>query len=316
MSKSWLTILILSLSCLWALSAGAQEEVDDTDQEFFEEDAESEEPMPQLSEEPVEFSSDPIELDREPVPQIQRRRETVDYEQLRGPRRIQHPNAEKGLIRITKDRTYIYKVKPSDQNHAVSFRFGLFEPVNLENPETGANFEDNYPDSANPILLIEYEWQLWKSAIGKFGLKVGSGIYYANGNGRFKNNYAENQTKEPKEVFTFLAFPNSLGAVYRAQFWDRQLLVPYVDGGVIGFTFAELRDDGENPKFGFSPAAFAAAGLALNLSSFDKISAFNLDAEYGINAVYLVAEYRNIVSLGGKFDLSSDLINAGFLMEF
>lgn len=290
----------------------AQDSLDDTEEGFFSE--ESDEPIPDFSSQAPE-EDEIVELDQEPLPRIQRKPK-VDPQNIGKPHKIRHPLAEKGLIRITKERTYIYKTERTPQNHAFSFRLGMFDPINLENPDNGATFEDNYPEADSPILIVEYEWQLFKTAVGKFGIKAGSGIYYANGNGRFKTGYEENVGKDPKEVFTFLAFPNSLGIVYRAQFWDKQLLVPYADGGVIGYTFSEFRDDGGTPKFGFSPAAYGAAGLAFNLSAFDSISAFNLDREYGINSVFIVAEYRNVISLGGKFDLSSDLFNAGFLMEF
>lgn len=301
------------LTIHFSLEASAQSELEDTEESFFD-SAEESEPLPQLSPQLSE-EDDVVEMDQEPVPRIQRSPE-VTPRSIGKPHRVRHPLAEKGLIRITKEKTYIYKTARSPQKHAFAFKLGMFDPVNLENPDNGATFEDNYPEASGPMLLLEYEWQLFQWAIGKIGLKAGSGLFYANGNGRFKSGYAENQGLDPKEVFTFLAFPNSVGLVYRAQFWDKQLLVPYVDGGAIGFTFAEFRDDGGSPKFGFSPAAYGAAGLGVNLSSFDSISAFNLDREYGINSVFLVAEYRNVLSLGGKFDLSSDIFSGGFLMEF
>jgi hypothetical protein len=310
-----LLIFILALSGFSARAQGRNDESpsQDTETGFFDEQKSTEEePLPQLdSEDSEEFSS---ELDKEPVPQIPRKLE--NYKRPTGPQRIQHPLAEKGLIRITKDKVYVYKTKTSPQKNALSVRFGMYDPVNLENPDNGTTFDDNYPEANNPMLVVEYEWQLWQGALGKLGLKVGSGLFFANGNGRYKNNYPENEGREPKEVFTFLAFPNTLGAVYRAQFMHRQYLVPYADGGVMGFTFTELRDDGASPRFGFSPAAYASGGIALNLSLFDSLSSLTMDSEYGINAVYLTAEYRNIISLGGSYDLSSDLISGGFMMEF
>ncbi len=318
MSKKFFTSLLCFLVLLSSVSINQNvlAQVKDTEEEFFEDG--SDEPLPQISEEdsvePLEETS--AELDSEPVPQIRRKPEPFDPRKARGTQRIKHPLAEKGLIRITKDKTYIYKTKSTPQDRAMSVRFGMYEPINLENTDNQTSFEENYPESNSPIVLIDYEWQLWKSRLGKIGLKAGSGLFFANGNGRFKNDFDENRNRDPQEVFTFIAFPNTAGAVYRAQFWDKQILIPYADGGVMGWTFAELRDDGGNPKFGFSPAGYAAGGIQINLTSFDAISAFNLDAEYGINAVHVALEYRNMVSFGGKFDFSSDLINGGFLMEF
>jgi hypothetical protein len=104
--------------------------------------------------------------------------------------------------------------------------------------------------------------------------------------------------------------------VYRIQFWDKQLIVPYAEGGGTGFTFGEMRDDGHGPKFGASPAAYFALGGALNMTYFDNFSRIQLDREYGINRVYLMLEYRNELALVKRFDFSSDFFNAGFLMEY
>ncbi|NJL24065.1 MAG: hypothetical protein HC902_02025 [Calothrix sp. SM1_5_4] len=241
-----------------------------------------------------------------------------DWSKHKGEKEVPHPFAEKGLIRIAKDRTYIYRVDESEQSRAASFRIGVFNPVNLENPDMagqeGASFEENYDQTDNPSVMIDYEWQSWRSPLGKIGLRAGAGIYVAQGHGHFVSGI--NSGLEPRELFTFVAVPLSLGAVYRMHVWHRQLFVPYAEGGGIAFAFSELRDDDKPPKFGGAPAGYYAGGLALNLSYFDKLARIQLDREYGINAVYLTVEYRGVVALSEKFDFSSDLYNAGFLMEF
>lgn len=231
--------------------------------------------------------------------------------------KIKHPHAEKGLIRITQDRTYIYRVPRSEQDRAMSFRLGMFDPKNLENPGTGAKFENLYDSTEAPILFLEYEWQWFQTAVGKLGLKVGTGLFAAEGNGGFKNNYAENGSKNtPLEKFTLVAFPNSIGAVYRAQFWDKQPFIPYADGGVMGITFAEFRDDKDAPKLGLGYAGFFSAGGALNLGLLDSLSLLELDREYGINSIFLTGEFRQVVQMGGNFDFGSSTVSGGVLMEF
>lgn len=241
-----------------------------------------------------------------------------DWSKYQGQREVPHPYAEKGLTRITKEGDYLYKVDESKQNRASSFKIGIFNPTNLENPEQsgqrGATFEENYDQTNNPALMFEYEWQLWRMSVGKLGLKAGTGAYIAQGNGHFVS--AENAALTPREVFTFWAMPNSVGLVYRAQFYDKQLFVPYGEGGGIAFAFGEFRDDSEPPKWGGALAAYFAGGLAFNLSYFDALSRAQLDREYGINRVYLTAEFRQIVAITQKYDFTSTLVNAGFLMEF
>ena len=91
--------------------------------------------------------------------------------------------------------------------------------------------------------------------------------------------------------------------------------MPYVEGGGIAFTFAEVRDDSKPPKFGASAGAYGAGGAALNLRFLDAKSAWALDREYGISSVYLTGEVRVIAS-ASKYDFSSTTFAAGFLFDF
>lgn len=241
-----------------------------------------------------------------------------DWSKYQNAKEVPHPFAKKGLIRITKDKTYIYKVDESEQKRAFSLRIGIFNPENLENPdaagEAGATFSENYDQSSNPAVMFDYEWQLLKMPIGKVGLRTGAGVFIAQGNGHFAS--AENRDKTPREIFTFWAAPVSVGAVYRLQIWDKQLFIPYGEGGGMAIPFGEFRDDSKPPKWGGAFAAYFAGGLAFNLTYFDAMSAIQLDREYGINRVYLTAEYRRILALTQNYDFSSDLVNGGLLMEF
>ena len=246
-----------------------------------------------------------------------------DWSKHRGEQEVEHPFRERGLIRITKDREYIYKVKESEQKHAMSFRAGLFHPSRLANPDapkqdSGRTFDENYSQSNAPAFMLTYEWQLWQTPIGKWALQVGSGAFIAQGNGHFvvTGSTSPNQGLTPREVFTFLLVPLNIGPVYRLQLFHRQMVVPYAEGGGTLFSFAELRDDNKGPKAGGSIGAYAAGGLALNLTYFDALSRIQLDREYGINAVYLTAEFRQIVSITQRYDFTSNMVNGGFLMEY
>jgi hypothetical protein len=247
----------------------------------------------------------------EPMPLIRRQREVVHFPNKQPPKRIRHPYAAKGLTKITKDKLYIYKVKTSDQKKASSFRFGFLTPNELQNKNTKVFFDQLY-DSNIPVLLYDYEWQVGKK-LGKLGLKLGTGIGFASGNGQFKNDL--NGNLEPKEKFTFIVFPNTAGAVYRFQYTDNQILVPYIDGGGALFTFGEFRDDGQPPKAGVALGAYAAAGAAFSLDFLDPVAMLDLDREYSINNLYIIAEYRKWLGFG-NFVFTSDYINGGMLIEF
>jgi hypothetical protein len=243
-----------------------------------------------------------------------------DWSKHQNATEVAHPYAEKGLMRITRDKTYIYRVSESEQQTAAQIRFGAYNPENLEAPPnsdgTRSTFEENYNQTDNPAVMVDWEWQLWKSPIGKWGITAGAGAYVAQGNGHFAGNINAQEGKTPLEVFTLAVIPVNAGVTYRLQIWDKQMIVPYASGGGTIFGFGEFRDDNKAPKWGGSYGAYFAGGGALNLTYFDALSKIQLDREYGINAVYLTAEYRNIVGLSSNFDFSSNFVNGGFLLEY
>lgn len=291
-----------------ASAEGEEEETADdspTEEDEFAGPAEEEEPAPHVYSTPRLGQEENLPPSRTQEPKID---PNVSTEQ-----KVPHPFADKGLVRITRDKTYLYRTEVSKQDRASSVRLGMFDPQDLENPDTGVTFSELYPDSEMPILLYDYEWQFWKG-FGRLGWKLGTGIYAASGNGAFKS--VDNAGLTPRENFTFIAFPNSISAIYRFQYWDRQPIVPFIEGGGDVFTFVEIRDDGKSPKLGAAPAAHVAGGLSFNLGFLDNTSLIELDREYGINSVWLTGEFRALIGLGDKFDFSSNVINVGFLMEF
>jgi hypothetical protein len=267
--------------------------------------------------EPKEYSAPTIGESTHEEYDSSKSEKIFDWSKHQGETEVKHPFAEKGLQRITKDRTYFYKVGESDQKSAVSVHAGMFDPTELSNPDTPdspyASFEANYDQSSNPAILFEYEWQLWRTPIGKFGVRLGSGIFVAQGHGHFVHDYNE---VEPRETFTFMMFPNTVGAVYRFHMFHKQLFVPYVEGGGVAFAFTELRDDDKGPKFGGALGAYGAGGVGINLTYFDYMSRTQLDREYGINACYLTLEYRRFQAVTTRYDFTSDYLNGGFLMEY
>ncbi|MBX7231440.1 MAG: hypothetical protein K1X29_05085 [Bdellovibrionales bacterium] len=265
-----------------------------------------------FSQDGTDDSSDTEELSvDEPMPLLRRKREPIELPNGDGSHFIQHPNAAQGLVKITKDKVYIYKTKVSDQKRASSLHLGFFQPTRLQNPETGRSMDEFYPHQ-NPMLLYDYEWQFFQR-LGKMGFKLGTGLAMTYGSGQFENDF--NGNLQPLEKFTFLVVPNSAGLIYRFQYWEKQFLVPYIEGGGIGLGFAELRDDGKRPKFGGALATYYVAGMAFKMNFLDPQSMILLDRDYSINAVYLFAEFRAALGFG-RFDFSSQQINGGATVEF
>ncbi len=279
-------------------------------------------PDPVFAEDPVEDTDDVADDSpfTEPTPSVREAPTVVDGTPPPIPRPrdqkvlIEHPQADKGLIRVTRDRSYIYRIDRSEQSKVASVKFGIFEPTELENPDTNVSFDENYDATGSPLLLFDWTWQFFKGPLGIGGLTLGIGAYVNQGEGRFENPELSGGLT-PKEVFTFIMLPLSLGVNYQLQWFDDQLIVPYGVGGMTLFGFSEIRDDDRGPKFGGAAAAYAGGGFGLNLSFFDARSVFDLDREYGINNVYLVAEYRLLIGLS-RYDFTSNVFALGFAFDF
>lgn len=217
---------------------------------------------------------------------------------------------EPEVVKITKEGVYLYKRNPSEQRSAVSLRGGTFNISGAVNPDTGLAFDEVY-GAAGVIVFFDYEWQLLRS-IGKLGLKLGTGIYATSGDGRFLNNTAETA----RERYTFVMFPNSISLIYRMQYWDKQILVPFVEGGGGYYTFVEVRDDFKRTKYGGVPIGQFAVGGSLLLDFLDPTAMVEMDEDHGINHLWLTAEFRVIESFKDSFDISNSMVSAGFLFEF
>lgn len=241
------------------------------------------------------------------------------YEKGDGDVNYQLKNPTEKPVRMTAEGGFRYKTESTPQNRSANLKIGMFSPTELKNPETGSSFEKIYKQSTLPVVLIDFDWRL-VSSIGRLSVKATSGIYSGSGTGEFRDDTDTASKRRlddiPNEKFTFLLFPNQLTAVYKFQYADEQILVPYVEGGLGYFTFAEIRDDGSSNKYGGSLVTVAAAGGNLLLDWMDRQSIRNLDNEYGINHVWLTAEYRYLVGLNKVYDFTSGMISAGLMVDF
>lgn len=215
---------------------------------------------------------------------------------------------EPEVVRVTKEGVYYYKRKASPQRSAFSFRAGPFHVANAVNAN-GIAFDEIYA-AGGPIIFFDYEFQLIQS-IGKLGLKLGTGIFTTTGNGRFTDDGSE-----ATEQYRFVLLPNNISAIYRAQFWEKQFLVPFAEAGAGYYTFLEVRDDRKRTTRGGVPVGQVAFGGSLLLDFLDSAAMVEMDEDHGVNHLYLTAEYRLITSFKEDFDVSNNMFSAGFLFEF
>ena len=219
-------------------------------------------------------------------------------------------------IEITTHGLFRYEVEHSKQNRSASFRMGAMPAPALKNADTGLTFGDAYTKGNLPVVLGDYTWQLNSSA-GKLGLKLGSGVSTSQGIGHFKTTTNNRRPDDvPQERYTFLLFPNTLTALYRFQYSDKQAIVPFIEGGGGYFAFTELRDDNVTPKIGGAAVGIGAGGVNFLLDGLDQRASRALESDYGVSHVWLTTEFRLIVGLNKTYDFSSSVVDAGVLLEF
>lgn len=235
-----------------------------------------------------------------------------------GRKKIAHPNAQKGLYLIDQNTgRYYYKTdKLSKKNQATSIRIGSVTAPNITVSSGGTtySFAYIYGDKDLPYLILDYEWQPFRS-FGKLGIVMGVGFFTATGNGRFANPAIQNGDAA-KEQFTFIGMPISAGGIYRLEFSDRQWFAPFVTGGASYYVLGEIRDDGKAPKVVGTPAGYAGGGVLINITRWSKEIDFIMDREYGISNMWLAAEFRTIQSVNDDLDVSSDVFNIGISVDY
>lgn len=218
------------------------------------------------------------------------------------------------LTRITRHGAYLYNTEKSEQSQGVSIMAGIFDPSNLSGTTDGVSYNSVYGNETNILFSFRYEYQLFQSA-GKLALSTGFGIAGVTGKARFAN---DPDTVAEEDVALFIT-PVTLEAIYRAQFGYHQIIVPYGGAGVDYFAFTEYRADRSGSdafKYGGTPTFHWTAGIQLQLDALDRDSIWQIDSEYGINHIYLAGGFRQIISLGKKFDFGSTIFEGGLFFEF
>ena len=229
------------------------------------------------------------------------------------PKSVPRPQVERP-IEITSKGEFNYKLPEKKSNRTSSFRVGIMTPPTIKNDRVpGVTFETIYKGEYQPVLLGDYEWRV-TSKIGRIGLKFTSGLFVASGTGVFVSARPEGTLAEEK--LNFFMFPNQFTAIYRFQYSDKQIFVPFVEGGGAYYKFAEVRDDSKPPKFGGAAGLVGAGGLNILLDWADRRGIQRLNAEYGIAHVWLTVEGRIAVGMISEVDISTQAYTAGVMFDF
>jgi hypothetical protein len=234
----------------------------------------------------------------------------------------QAPTASPKPESINDEGDYFYKPeKPSDALYykvddlppikgAFYLRFGTIGPYDITG-DSGSNFQQMYSSDSSFVIVAEYERYLGH-LLGKWTLKLGTGVTSEEGNGRF----VSNTSIVPLEKFNFVIFPNTALLNYKFKFSDTQILTPYLEGGAGYFTFVEYRNDGDKTTFGGAGVLAFSGGMLISMNLLDRNAASIMYEDYGVNHLWFDLQFRRYQGLDNKKDFSSNMITGGFGFAF
>lgn len=264
----------------------------------------------------VDVNNEPLEVTPAPAP-ADSGSQSGYYDTAKKPvksgtrvEKLKHPLQKKGLERIEKDGSYIYKTRKYEKtNKTATLRFGFVEAPKIKAAD-GTSFSTMYTSSSLFTLMFDYEWQPFEF-LGKSGLQAGFGFYTAQGSGRFLNGGGE-----AREKYTFIAIPLNLGIIYRLEFSEKQWFVPYAAGGGTYMAMVENRDDSKSLHGVGSAGAYAAGGALFSITAIDRTMAHTLRSEYGLGGLWVSLEYRYLKSFSADLDFSSNIFSLGVAADF
>jgi hypothetical protein len=200
----------------------------------------------------------------------------------------------------------VYKPVASPENYRLYILTGPYSPVNL--CSTGTCFNDFFGDSKRFFTNFELEFEVFKYALGVFGIKTGTGLFIAQANGIFVGL----NTRSGKDTVTFVVIPAEVLFVMTLSFWEEQVLIPYVEGGIAYFGFFQTKNNSSTLSGGRGNYV-VGGGMKFLLDWMDYRSAWKLDSVHGINDTYFVVSYRYVTALdkGRTMDFSGSMLLFG-----
>ncbi len=228
---------------------------------------------------------------------------------------MEHPKAAEGLLRINKDGSYQYRTQTIEKSKSSAVKIGLMTPPKIGDDGTGVDFETMYGTDDLVAVNFEYEWQPVRQ-YGFLGLKGGLGFSTVTASGYFRNQTDYRTSTRSEESYSLFIVPISAFLEYRFEYFRRQWLVPFINGGATFYGLMELRNDGASPQFAGAPAAGGGGGFLVSLSRMDLSSAFTLSEEYGIADMWLVLEARAMQGLSEEIDFTNQTVSAGIQVDF
>ncbi len=173
----------------------------------------------------------------------------------------------------------------SPEGYLLSFGVGAYRP----NPGS-EDFKLVYPDDNGPILLVEFDFYLYRIPfIGPIGLGIAGG--WSGYKGAACESASLPACVPSTQTAKFSLFPLNVMAVLRIDALARETPVPFVFTGKVGFNSVFFNEDvGSGKSSGRSHGFGWAAQFAIELNFVNERRANALDEDWGINSSFFFFE--------------------------
>jgi hypothetical protein len=224
-------------------------------------------------------------------------------------RTIDHPLEAKGLLSIHPDGSYKYA--DSYGKRETTTTVGWYQLPQLFILNTTGSYKDFYGDTLPSIFFGRKEWLINEESWPNLGFRLGLGFGRISGNGLLQ------LSKEPSvEEYTLYNLPLLGHVIYRLDYFQNQLLSPYVLGGLGYMGFVETRDDSSQPHFAWAPFVEYGGGVQVSLTRIDPKTTSELRESYHVLDLWLYFEGKAINSLKPSMDFSGMTLGGGLILDF
>lgn len=205
----------------------------------------------------------------------------------------------------------------SPQNFYLDIKAG-----NMDFNRMGGNAQELwdriYGKGGHTVIEGEFGYELpWKK-IGITRFSLTGGIFWERGYGQILSDNGQ-YVSGGKDLYYYI-FPIIISLGYHFKYFKTQYIVPFAKAGVSFYPFLERKKNAGEVDKGTVYGYCYSFGALIELNWIEPHYARSLDIEYGINATYLMVEYRiSRVNTFGKWsdhNFSNNLLLFGLAFEF
>jgi hypothetical protein len=186
--------------------------------------------------------------------------------------------------------------------------FALEARVGPYHPDLGDSFDSFFSGDDGPLLAMELD---------VIGYRLDDVLYVGGGGGigwmNFTGKTRDMAGAQTSEDTSFEVVPLNLVAVLRVDVLARQLGIPFLFAGKLGYQWAHwsAESGGQDDASGWSLGLVYGAQIALDLDTFEPSAARRMDEEWGINHSFLFLELFGFEPGGDSLDIGDLTWTAG-----